>query len=67
MHYQKLWLTLDEIREIHPIHDAARRRAEKAGFFPRRVMLSANMPAWRRSEIEDWLRDLHSWRAKQVA
>jgi predicted DNA-binding transcriptional regulator AlpA len=67
MQHQKLWLTLDEIKEIHPVNDQARRRAEAAGYFPRRVMLSAHIPAWRRSEIEDWLRDPHSWQAKQVA
>jgi hypothetical protein len=33
MHYQKLWLTLDEIKEIHPIHDAAPSRGG-GGVFP---------------------------------
>jgi predicted DNA-binding transcriptional regulator AlpA len=67
MNYKKLWLTLDEVREIHPIHDASRRRAEAAGLFPRRVMLSANIAAWPTVEVEAWLRDPHSWQAKQVA
>jgi predicted DNA-binding transcriptional regulator AlpA len=67
MHGQNLWLTLDEIKQIHPIADAPRRRAEQAGLFPKRVMLSAHIPAWPRAEVEDWLRDPHSWQAKQVA
>jgi predicted DNA-binding transcriptional regulator AlpA len=51
----------EEVEMVNPVTDRARKRAESAGLFPRRVQLALHKPAWRRSEVEAWLADPNAW------
>jgi predicted DNA-binding transcriptional regulator AlpA len=51
----------EEVEMVHPVTDRARKRAEAAGIFPRRVHLALHKPAWRRTEIAAWQADPNAW------
>ena len=53
----------DEVEQVHPINDRARKRAEKAGLFPHRIALAPHTPGWRRSEVLAWEADPIAWAA----
>jgi hypothetical protein len=53
----------DEVEKVHPVNDRARKRAESAGLFPRRVALALHTPGWRRSEVMAWEADPIAWAA----
>jgi predicted DNA-binding transcriptional regulator AlpA len=59
-----LYMRRNEIKNIHPVSDKARQRAEAAGLFPRRIQLAPHIPVWRRSDIAAWRADPNAW-AKQ--
>lgn len=42
------------VRELTGLSRSTVDRLERAGSFPRRVILSANAIGWRRSEVLDW-------------
>ena len=50
-----------ELKNIHPVSDKARQRAEAVGLFPRRIQLAPHIPAWRRDEVEAWQADPNAW------
>jgi predicted DNA-binding transcriptional regulator AlpA len=39
-------------------------RMEKRGLFPKRVRIGARKMAWRKSDVEEWLRDPSAWRQR---
>lgn len=61
------WVFSQEIEGVHPVKDAARRRAEDRGLFPRRVRLSPHKVAWRRIEVDAWQRDPAGWADRRQA
>lgn len=50
-----------EVREVIPFSEPTLRREEKAGRFPRKVRISAGRVAYKREEVESWLRDPEGW------
>jgi predicted DNA-binding transcriptional regulator AlpA len=50
-----------EIEGVHPVNDPTRKRAERAGIFPKRIWLGPKVAAWRRTEINDWFADPAGW------
>ena len=45
-----------ERKRLVPLSDATIWRLERAGKFPRRILISEKRVAWRRSDIEAWLK-----------
>jgi prophage regulatory protein len=45
-----------ERKRLVPLSDATIWRLERAGKFPRRILISKKRVAWRRSDIEAWLK-----------
>ncbi|WP_371722518.1 helix-turn-helix transcriptional regulator [Bradyrhizobium sp. KBS0727] len=54
-----------EIKRVNPVADRTLEGAEAAGLFPKRILLSPKAPAWRRAEVEAWLRDPTAWVQRQ--
>src|ERR1700710_1173775 len=61
---QTPWVLRPEIKIVNPVADRTLEGAEAAGLFPRRVLLSPKKPAWRRTEVLDWLNDPSAWAAR---
>jgi prophage regulatory protein len=45
-----------ERKKLVPLSDTTIWRMERRGEFPRRIVISSKRVAWRRSEIDVWLR-----------
>jgi predicted DNA-binding transcriptional regulator AlpA len=45
----------NELQQLLPLSRSTIWRLERAGHFPRRILISAKRVAWRRSAIEHWL------------
>ena len=45
-----------DLRRLVPLSRTTRWRLERKGAFPRRISISDRRVAWRRSEIEAWLK-----------
>jgi predicted DNA-binding transcriptional regulator AlpA len=54
-----------EVEQVIPLADLTRRRMERRGLFPKRIRVSPKRIAWRRSEIEAWVRDPEGWPNRQ--
>ena len=54
------------VDDLSHLSDLTRRRLEKRQRFPKRIKLSTRRSVYRRSEIEDWLRDPEAWRPAGV-
>jgi len=55
------WMRRSEIKKVNPVTDRTLEGAEDAGMFPKRILLSPKVAAWRRSEVLDWLNDPSAW------
>ena len=62
---QTPWMRRSEVKIVNPVADRTLEGAEAAGLFPRRILLSPKSPAWRRSEVQDWLNDPTAWAQRQ--
>jgi len=51
----------DEVDRVHPVNDRARKRAEDAGLFPRRIRLALQCRASDRSDINERQADPVAW------
>jgi predicted DNA-binding transcriptional regulator AlpA len=60
-HAASPFMRRDELKDIHPVSDRTRQRAEAAGLFPRRIQLAPHIPGWRRSEVAQWQADPNAW------
>jgi hypothetical protein len=58
---QPRFMLKEEVERFHPVNDRARKRAEVAGLFPRRVPLALHKVAWLRSEVMAWEADPRAW------
>jgi prophage regulatory protein len=55
-----------EISEITPFSKTTRWREEKRGRFPRRFQISKRKIGYRRTDVEEWLRDPAGWPTRQT-
>jgi len=62
---QSPFMRKDEVNLLQPIADSTRKREEQNGRFPKRIHLSAHVPAWRRDEVMAWVADPAAWTAAQ--
>jgi predicted DNA-binding transcriptional regulator AlpA len=60
------FLLPDELDKLTRVSDLTRSRMEKRGLFPRRIRIAPRRIAWRRSEVEDWVRDPEAWGKRQA-
>jgi predicted DNA-binding transcriptional regulator AlpA len=61
------FLLPDELDKLTRVSDLTRARMEKRGLFPRRIHIAPRRIAWRRSEVEDWVRDPEAWGRRHAA
>ncbi|QJU56827.1 AlpA family phage regulatory protein [Sphingomonas sp. AP4-R1] len=61
------FLRQEEVIARTTLSESTIRRRERAGTFPRRVMLGANSVAWYASDIDDWIADPMGYRVSGAA
>jgi prophage regulatory protein len=50
-----------EVQEITRLRDPTRRRMETRGLFPQRIRIAPRRIAWRRADIEQWVKNPEDW------
>jgi len=49
------FLTLEQVRDLHPVSRATRWRMVRDGDFPPPVRISPGRIAWRESDVRQWI------------
>lgn len=56
-----------ELDAITRTSNMTRVRMEKRGLFPKRVTIGARKKAWRKTDVEEWLKDPSAWAQRNAA